>query len=132
MEGPVFLSDQQVIALNRRAIEKYGGLHGVLSPELLSSAVAMPKATFGGQYLHESLAAMAAAYLYHICQGRAFHDGNKRTAVYAALVFLDLNGHEMDVGEKPFEQLVLGVASGEITKDEVTAFFGSHVVTMNH
>jgi death-on-curing protein len=53
-------------------------------------------AAFGGQYLHEDLFTMAAAYLFHLANNHAFVDGNKRTGLAAALVFLDANGFEID------------------------------------
>jgi death-on-curing protein len=52
----------------------------------------MPAATFGGNYLHSDLFEMAAAYAFHIAENQPFVDGNKRTGLNAALVFLDLNG----------------------------------------
>ncbi len=128
MEEPVFLTEEQVVSLNLRAITKHGGTHGVLDPGLLSSAVAMPQATFEGRYLHDSIAAMAGAYLYHICQAHAFHDGNKRTAVLAAVVFLDLNGYDLEVDDHTFEELVVSVATRRAGKDRVTAFIEGHMV----
>ena len=58
----------------------------------LQSALAQPQASFAGEWLHNDLYAMAAAYAYHICQNHPFMDGNKRTALASALVFLELNG----------------------------------------
>ena len=124
----IFLRDEQIIALNLRAIRKDGGIHGVLNRSLLLSATAMPRVTFDGQYLHESAAAMAGAYLFHFCQAHAFCDGNKRTAVLAAVVFLDLNGYDIEVNDDEFEELVLGVASHTIDKGHVMKFFEKHVL----
>lgn len=128
MEEPVFLTEEQVVSLNLRAITKDGGTHGILNRGLLSSAVAMPQASFEGRYLHDSMAAMAGAYLYHICQAHAFHDGNKRTAVLAAVVFLDLNGYDLEVDDDAFEELVVSVATHKAGKDRVTAFIKGHMV----
>ncbi|MCK4623959.1 MAG: type II toxin-antitoxin system death-on-curing family toxin [Phycisphaerae bacterium] len=125
----IFLTVEQVIALNLRAIRKDGGVHGVLNRNLLLSATAMPRVTFDGRYLHESVAAMAGAYLFHVCQAHAFCDGNKRTAVLAAVVFLDLNAYGIEVGDDEFEELVLGVAGHAINKDHVMEFFEKHVLS---
>jgi death-on-curing protein len=57
-----------------------------------SNRLAMPASTFDGVYLHSDLFEMAAAYAFHIAEGQPFVDGNKRTALNAALVFLDLTG----------------------------------------
>ena len=60
----------------------------------LESAVATPAATFGGEFLHGSIPAMAAAYLFHLCQNHLFIDGNKRVGANAAITFLLINDWE--------------------------------------
>lgn len=70
-------------------IEVYGGIHGIRDKGLLESAVMMPQASFGGEYLHNGLFEMSAAYAFHIAENQPFLDGNKRTALVAALVFLE-------------------------------------------
>ncbi len=101
-------------------------MSGVANQGLLESAVAMPAAGVGGEYLHENLAAMAAAYLFHICKNHPFFDGNKRVAVVAAEVFLRVNGMRLNVPNEELKQLCLGVAAGEISKSEATVFFEKH------
>lgn len=66
---------------------------------------------------------MAAAYLFHLASNHAFIDGNKRVGTRAAYVFLAMNGYEVDLDLDETEQLVLGVARGEISKEQVTEFF---------
>lgn len=82
----------------------------------------MPAAGFGGRYLHGYLHEMAAAYLFHITQNRPFMDGNKRTGAVAAMVFLPLNGIELDANEAQLEQLVLGVAQGRAGQGTVAGY----------
>ena len=82
----------------------------------------MPQQRFGGEYLRNGLAAMAAAYLYHIAQNHAFHDGNKRTAVMSALVFLDVNGVAELPEPKALERMTLSVAASETDKNQLTAW----------
>ena len=62
---------------------------------------------------------MAAVYLYHIVRNHPFVDGNKRTGAVAAYSFLAHNGYELDVPEEEFEEIVLGVAKGEVEQSEV-------------
>jgi death on curing protein len=66
---------------------------------------------------------MAAAYLFHIVQNHPFLDGNKRTGAVAALVFLDLNGVEIDAPKESIYDLTISVAKGEAGKQEIAAFF---------
>lgn len=77
----------------------------------LESAIATPGATYGGEYLHPSVPAMAAAFLFHICQNHPFVDGNKRTAANAAVTFLLMNEWEPLWTERELVDLVLAVAS---------------------
>ena len=69
---------------------------------------------------------MAAAYLFHIVRDRPFIDGNKRTGLMATLVFLGLNGLALEAGEDELTNLVLGVASGQVSKAEATVFIERH------
>jgi death-on-curing protein len=89
---PVFLDVEDVLLIHEEQLPVYGGAPGVRDRGLLESAVAMPRASAGGAFVHENLFAMAAAYAFHIAQNQPFVDGNKRTGLLAALVFLDVNG----------------------------------------
>ncbi|MCS6798685.1 MAG: type II toxin-antitoxin system death-on-curing family toxin [Myxococcota bacterium] len=91
MREPKFLTVEDVLILHREQSRRYGGSSAVRAIELLESAVAQAPATFAGEYLHADLFEMAAAYAFHIAQNQPFIDGNKRTGLLAALVFLDLN-----------------------------------------
>ena len=93
---PEFLDVEDVLELHRLQLQRFGGGDGVRDRGLLESAAAQPQSSFGGTYTHDGLFAMAAAYLFHIVQNHAFVDGNKRTGLLAALVFLDLNGISID------------------------------------
>lgn len=95
MTEPIFLSTEDVMSLHADQLELYGGSAGVRDAGALEAAVQMPQATFGGQFLHPDLFSMAAAYAFHIAESQAFIDGNKRTGLNAALVFLLLNGWEV-------------------------------------
>ena len=123
MNAILFLSVDEVVGFHRDLLEAFGGQDGTRDLGLLESALAQPSQSFGGQYLHEDLAAMAAAYLYHIVRNHPFLDGNKRTGAHSALAFLALNGQEVDLDVDEAEQLVLGVAEGRTPKDQVAEFF---------
>ena len=73
-------------------------------------------------------AAMAAAYLFHLCRNHPFVDGNKRTALAAAEIFLLLNGKELQATNTELEQLTLDLAAGSISKSQVTGFFRGHTI----
>ena len=86
-----FLTLSEVLQILENQIKNYGGSYSVRDISLLSSALCIPESSFNGQYLHKTIPAMAAAYAYHICQNHPFFDGNKRVALAASLVFLDIN-----------------------------------------
>src|SRR5687767_10360587 len=100
---PRFLSLARVLRLHRSSIDHYGGDPGVRDMGLLESAIAQPRASFGGEYLHADLAAMAAAYVFHLVSNHPFVDGNKRTGALAGYVFLVMNDADFDATEKEFE-----------------------------
>ena len=104
-----------------------GGSPGVRDHGLLDAAVAMPRQQFDGEYLHEDIAAMAAAYLFHIGQNHPFVDGNKRAAVMAALVFLHVNGIEKLPAPQGLEVVTLLVAGGELSKNALTQWLRDQI-----
>src|SRR5207302_1929911 len=108
--------------LHAEQIDLYGGQIGVRDAGLLQSALAMPQAQFGGQFLHGTLAEMAAAYLFHICQNHPFIDGNKRASLAVALAFLALNGIFVESDDDALTDLVLETAKGKRTKAEIAVF----------
>jgi death on curing protein len=122
---PLFLDLERVLLTHQSLIEAYGGAEGVRDIGLLHSAIAMPQASFGGQFLHKDLFEMAAAYLYHIVQNHPFIDGNKRTGAAAAIIFLAINDVQLDADEDGLVKLTLAVASGQAGKQEIAEFFRS-------
>ena len=117
MKKITFLTLSEVIEIHSNQIKLYGGKEGIRDISLLSSAVAMPYATFSGEYLHRDIYEMAAAYAFHICQNHAFIDGNKRTALASSLVFLELNGISIADPEEKLYEALMNIASGKSSKE---------------
>jgi len=118
----IFLSLDEVVEIHQDMIERYGGSAEIRDMGLLQSAVAMPQASFSGEYLHTDLFEMAAAYLFHLVQNHPFLDGNKRTGAMSAFVFLKLNGWTLTARGLDFERIVLSVAQGKLGKSAVAEF----------
>jgi len=127
VEGIIFLSVEDVLLLHTDTIDVDGGSHGVRDHGLLDAAVAMPRQQFGGAYLHEDIAAMAAAYLFHIAQNHPFIDGNKRAAVMSALAFLSANSVELVMAPSDLEAITLKVAAGDMAKEKLTSLLRSQI-----
>jgi len=116
---PYFLTIDQIVRIHLSMIEKYGGKDGIRESGLLHSAVAMPMASYNGKFLHENIFEMAAAYLYHIVQNHPFLDGNKRTGAAAAIIFLLMNGVELEPEEDGLVNLTMGVSQGTFGKSQI-------------
>jgi death-on-curing protein len=126
MAEPIFLTLAEVLEIHQDQIRRYGGHPGIRDLDLLKSALAMPRAGMGEEYFHADIVEMAAAYLFHIVRNHPFTDGNKRTGTVAALVFLALNGIEVDAEETEFEQLVRRVAESKADKNDIAGFLRSN------
>jgi death-on-curing protein len=125
---PLFLTLDEVLAIHADQIRRYGGRTGLRDLGLLQSALGMPETTFEGEFLHGTLFEMAAAYLFHIARNHPFADGNKRTALMCALVFLGLNGRRLEAEFEALYELVDGVAAGSGDKAEVAVFLRQNSV----
>ncbi len=123
MAIPAFLTLAEAIEVHTDQIHRYGGQDGVRDLGLLESALAQPEASFGGEWLHRNLFEMAAAYAYHLCQNHPFFDGNKRTALACALVFLELNGVSITDSKGLLKDAMLQVASSKMIKTELANLF---------
>jgi death-on-curing protein len=106
--------------IHREVLIAFGGLDGVRDAGLLESAVAAPQASFGGESPFADAVEVAAAYLFYLCKNHPFIDGNKRTAMTAAIVFLRLNGFEPAKDGEAWEALVLDVAASKVDREGAT------------
>jgi death-on-curing protein len=84
----LFLRTYEVLAIHVRAIEEFGGLHGVRDAGALEAALTAAKNRV--YYEQATLTTCPATYAYHLTQAHAFLDGNKRAAAAVAEIFLDL------------------------------------------
>ncbi len=117
----LFLDVEDVLELHATQLGVYGGAAGLRDRGLLESAVAQPMASFGGEFTHQGLFAMAAAYLFHIGSNHPFLDGNKRAGMLSAVVFLDVNGISLNHPSEALYELTMGVAESRIDKPAIAA-----------
>ena len=126
MDEPAFLSRDKVLVLHRLSLEQHGGLDGLRDAGLLDSAMMQPEAAY--YYGQGDLAAIAAAYAFHLAQNQPFVDGNKRTAISAALTFLEGNG--VDVARYDGRELydaMIGIAEKRLDKAGLAEVFRRHI-----
>ena len=114
-----YLTVEEVLEINA---EVMGGSHVLRERRLLESAVARPQASAFGADAYPDLVTKAAALLHSLVLNHPFIDGNKRTAVLATLVFLDLNGYVIRWDQREALDFMLRLAQHRVEMDDVIAF----------
>jgi len=123
-----YLTLKEVITLHRMLIQKFGGENGIRDIGGLESAIAQPRMTFSGEDLYPTILEKAAAICYSIVKNHPFVDGNKRTGHATMEVFLVLNDHEISAPLNEQEQIILGIASGELDRGQFEKWLAAHLV----
>ena len=126
MEEPIWLTETMFLAIHARQVERYGGAHGILDHNVVRSALARPMNRWS--YDQEAdLADLAASYLVGFGRSQGFIDGNKRTGLATALVFLRLNGRLLHVAGRELYDLTMQVANNEADDEAVAAYLRSRM-----
>jgi len=115
-----------VLAIHEEQIAEHGGTPGIRDMGLLESALARPQNL--AAYGDPDLAAMAAAYAFGIARNHPFLDGNKRTSYVVTLVFLRLNGSDVQADEASRLDMWLRLAAGDVTEESLTMWLRSRLV----
>ena len=121
-----YLTLSELLALHAMVLEQTGGGSGVRDLGGLESAIAQPRMTFGGEDLYPDLGSKVAALGFSLIQNHPFVDGNKRVGHAAMETFLLLNGWELETPVDAAEELILGVASGAVTREQLAAWIERH------
>jgi death-on-curing protein len=119
MSDPVFLTIEQIKTLHRIALDRHGGQDGIRDVAALESAAMQPCNVW--LYGQGGIFDIAAAYAFHLAQAQAFIDGNKRTGMAAALVFLDGNGVSVPEATEELYQAMIEIAERRLDKDGLAA-----------
>lgn len=120
------LSRQQVLLLHQQLLQASGGTGGIRDDGLLDSALSAPFATFDGKSLYPSIQTKAARLGYGLICNHPFVDGNKRIGAHVMLVFLALNGIELDYTQQELIDIILSVAAGQATADDLLQWVLCH------
>ena len=121
MSEPRFLTLEQVERLQAKLIDRFGGTHGLRDPLLYEGAVIHPCNVY--YYAQGDYFDVAAAYAVHIAQAQAFLDGNKRTGMAAALVFLEINGVSLPAATERLHEAMIAIAEKSMDKVRLTELF---------
>lgn len=123
-----YLTLGEVLELYLKVMARSGGKAGVRDLSALESCLVQPRMTFEARDLYPSLPEKAAALCHSLIANHPFSDGNKRIGQAASETFLVLNGIELSAGIDEQEHIIVRVASGEVTRNELAAWFHAHTV----
>ena len=118
-----YLTAEQVLFLHSRLIAETGGGHGLRDLGMLLSALGRPQGTFDGKDLYSDLFSKTAALMDSLVRNHPFVDGNKRTAITAAALFLRINGFQLVVENNEMVRFTLACAQSQLSLDEITDWF---------
>lgn len=121
-----FVDKISVLIIQRKLIERYGGIHGLRDEGGLESALNAAENRY--HYETEELAKLAATYAYHLSQAHAFLDGNKRIAAAVAGVFLEINGAFLEATEDELIELFLDLAASQLSREAIEIKFAEWLV----
>jgi death on curing protein len=123
---PVWLDARDALTIHDRQIAEHGGITGVRDQKLLESALARPVNRWA--YSEDDPAELAAAYAFGLARNHPFADGNKQTAWVLARLFLAVNKYQLEFDPINATQMMLALAAGELSEEELTMWFAEHLV----
>lgn len=107
-------------------IDAAGGSHGIRDVGLLESAVIRPQASFGGQDLYPGILDKAAALVHSLLMNHMFVDGNKRTAMYSCMTFLELNDYKFTATNKQVVNFAIRIENDKLSLEEIVKWLKEH------
>src|SRR3989344_6231585 len=123
-----YLSEEDILIIHSRVIDRVGGLHGIRDRNAIQSVVGQPRQNVFEKELYATLFLKAAVYARNIIAHHPFLDGNKRTGVTTASVFLEENGHTINAMEGEFYSLAIRIAEDKLEYEEIAEWFESHAM----
>lgn len=120
------LTKNQILMLHSQLIKETGGTDGIRDEGLLESALSSPFQSFAGQEIYPSIQQKAARLCFGLVKNHAFLDGNKRIGTHAMLVFLALNGIELEYTQTDLSDTILALAAGKLTSEQLELWIASH------
>ena len=121
-----FLSKKQLISLHEALIAEFGGSSGIRDEGLFEAALSTPFQTFDNEPLYPTIQSKAAQLCFGLVKNHAFVDGNKRIGTHAMLIFLELNGIELEYSQKELYEIILEIAASEKNADDLLKWILKH------
>ena len=127
MSEPVWIDLEVVLAFHDEQLAEHGGQPGVRDRGLLESALARPRNRFS--YGETSIVRLAASHALGISRNHPFLDGNKRTSLVVAELFLELNSYELTATDAQCVTTFLALAAGELGEDQLAEWISANSAT---
>lgn len=121
-----YLTVADVLLLHNFVIDEFGGSHGLRDLGLLESAIMRPQATFDGIDLYKTIYDKAAALVHSLLMNHQFVDGNKRTAMFSVMTFLELNGFLFNASQKEVVVYALYIENSQPAIEEISVWLKNH------
>ncbi len=123
-----YLTAEDILQLHFHVIEDFGGSHGVRDVTRLKSVVAAPAQEVFGEQQYQTVHEKAAVYARNIIGDHPFSDGNKRTGITSAAIFMSINGVLLTVTPKELEDFAVQIAVEHLDIPAISAWFEAHTV----
>jgi len=117
-----YLNVPQVLAIHDQAVRRFGGSFGVRDIGLVESAIARPRATYDGNDLYRDIFDKTAALLQSLLKNHPFVDGNKRTALSSAGIFLKMNGYSLQNKHEEEVKFAIKVDNEHLSLEEISSW----------
>lgn len=121
-----YLTVKDILLLHEIAIKNYGGSHGLRDLGLLESAVGRPQATYDGEELYSTIFLKGAALIQSLLLNHQFVDGNKRTAMFSVMTFLEINGCMLNAEQKEVVDCALWIENQKPEIEEIADWLKKH------
>lgn len=121
-----YLTVQDILLLHNFAIDEFGGSHGLRDFGLLESAVGRPQATFGGEDLYPTIFLKGAALVHSLLLNHQFVDGNKRTAMFSVMTFMESNEYKMIATQKEVVECALWIENQKPEIEEISTWLNKN------
>jgi death-on-curing protein len=123
-----YLTLEEVLKFHDEMIDRFGGPAGVRDLSLLESALAQPEMAVFDNEVYKTIIEKAAAYIYFVIKNHPFIDGNKRTGLVCAIVFLKNNNIEVQENFESLYNFAIEVAASKIEFQEIIQYLNKHSV----
>ena len=123
---PRWITEEILFVIHAQQVERYGGLHGVLDENVVLGALHRPINRWAYEESAD-FADLAASYLVAFAGSQGFNDGNKRTGLACALVFLGLNSVSFEADAEELYDVTLRVATHQIADNDVAIWFRQRI-----